>query len=89
MSYISDTRPQARILILLVSVPVAVLSNILRIFFLCVVANFWGSGVASGWVHDMSGPLIYAVALALMFGLDRLLYRIAPSHVRNPVKAAS
>ena len=89
MSYISDTRSHARLFILLASVPIAVFSNILRIFFLCVVANFWGSGVASGWVHDVSGLLIYAVALLLMFGLNGILHRVASSSPNNPAKAPS
>ncbi|MFA6241052.1 MAG: exosortase/archaeosortase family protein [Candidatus Hydrogenedentales bacterium] len=89
VSYISDTNRLARVFILLASVPVAILSNMVRIFLLCVVAHFWGSGVASGWVHDVSGLLIYAVALALLFGLDRLLHRIFPSHAGNWRKATS
>lgn len=75
MSYISQAGTWARVLILLVSVPIAVLSNILRIFLLCVVGYFWGSGIASGWVHDLSGVLIYLVALVLMLGLEGLLRR--------------
>jgi exosortase len=79
MSYISETKPWSRILILLVAAPIAVTANMVRIFFLCVVANFWGSGVASGWVHDVSGVLIYVIALALMIGLEILLRKVAPA----------
>ncbi|MBX7255473.1 MAG: exosortase/archaeosortase family protein [Candidatus Hydrogenedentes bacterium] len=89
MSYMSQTRPCARVLTLLVSVPVAVFSNVLRIFFLCVVASFWGSEVASGWVHDISGLFIYVVALLLLFGFDRLLHRLAPSKPHTSAQASS
>lgn len=80
MSYISGTKPMARVLLLVVSAPIAVLSNILRIFLLCVIAYFWGSELATGWVHDLSGVLIYVVALVMMYGLDRFLYHVAPAH---------
>ena len=79
MSYISRTKPWARLLILFVSGPIAVAANIFRIFFLCVVAYFWGSAFASGWVHDLSGVLIYLVALGLMLGLEGVLRWYAPS----------
>ena len=78
MSYISRTKPWARVLILLVSGPIAVAANIFRIFFLCVVAYFWGSTLASGWVHDLSGVFIYLIALGLMLGLEGVLRRCAP-----------
>ena len=79
MSYISRTRTWARILILVISGPIAVAANVLRIFVLCVVAYFWGSSLASGWVHDVSGIFIYLVALVLMLGLEGLLRKAAPS----------
>ena len=84
MSYISETRTWSRILILLISAPIAVAANMLRILVLCVVGNFWGSSVASGWVHDVSGVFIYVVALGLMIGLEGLLRKVAPSLERNP-----
>jgi exosortase len=78
MSYISQTRTWSRMLILLSSGPIAVAANILRIFFLCVVGYFWGSNRATGWVHDVSGLVIYLVAFGLLIGLEGLLRRIAP-----------
>lgn len=78
MSALSETRVWSRILILLISVPIAIVANVLRIFFLCVVANFWGSAVASGRVHDISGPFIYVVAIGLMIGLEGVFRKIAP-----------
>lgn len=80
MAYISGTKPTARVVLFMVSAPIAVLANIIRIFVLCVIAYIWGSEWATGWVHDVSGILIYAVALALMYFLDRFLVRIAPAH---------
>ena len=78
MSYISRTKTWTRLLILVASGPVAVAANVFRIFLLCVVAYFWGSELASGWVHDVSGIMIYVMALALMLALEALLRKIAP-----------
>ena len=87
MSHISEASKASRVLIFLFSAPIAVMSNLLRIFFLCVVAYVWGSQMATGWVHDVSGVMIYVVALALLIGLDRLLHRIAPARPRSEPKA--
>ncbi len=78
MSYLSKTRTWARLVILAVSGPIAVVSNITRIFGLCVVGYFWGSGVAAGKFHDISGVLIFVVAFVLLFALESLLRWLAP-----------
>ncbi len=76
-AYISPAKAWARVLILLLAGPIAVVSNIARIFLLCFVGYFYGSEVASGWVHDYSGFLIYAIAIALFTALDIPLRRWA------------
>jgi EpsI family protein len=78
MSYMSKARLWARLVILLVAGPVAIASNMLRIFALCVVAYFLGSQFATGRVHDVSGILIFVVAFILLFSFEALLRRIAP-----------
>ncbi len=83
MSYISKTRPWARIVILVVSGPIAIISNVLRIFLLCVVGSVWGSAYAVGPLHDVSGILIFAVAFALLLTLEGILRKIAPSGARQ------
>jgi exosortase len=87
MSNISHTKPWARVLILLISGPIAVAANIFRIFFLCVVAYIWGSAFVVGTVHDLSGLLIYIVGLGLMLVLEGVLRRFAPATESNETGA--
>lgn len=84
MAYISKTRWWAKIAILLVSPLVAILANVVRIFFLCVVGYTWGSQTATGWVHDLSGVGIFAIAFVLLFGIEALLRKIAPVREKEP-----
>ncbi len=79
MAYISKTRPWAQWFLLAMSGPIAIVSNVFRIFLLCVVGYFWGSEVAAGRFHDISGIMIFVVAFALFFGLETQLRRIAPA----------
>ena len=87
MSYISKTRLWARLLILLISGPVAIISNMFRIFGLCVVGYFWGSKIAAGRFHDVSGILIFVVAFALLFAIEAILRRLVPEVPRRPAPA--
>jgi exosortase len=89
VAYLSETRPWARIAIVLMSPVIAVAANLLRIAFLCVVAYGWNSETASGWVHDFSGMLIYVVAIALLLGLDGLLRRVAPANSPPTIEPAA
>jgi exosortase len=75
VSYFARGSRWARGLLFVLSAPVAVGANIVRIFFLCVVAYFAGSASATGFVHDVSGFFIFVVALMAMLLLERLLVR--------------
>lgn len=79
MSYISKTKLWAKYVILALAAPIAVVSNIARIFTLCVIGYTWGSPVATGKVHDVSGILIFAVAFLLLFLLEGILRKLAPA----------
>lgn len=68
--YISRHALPWRLLLFALSVPIAFITNVLRIWTLCLVAAYTG-GVEQ-WVHDWTGYMIYAVALAMMLGLDWL-----------------
>lgn len=87
MAYISKTRWLARVFLFLVAAPVvAILTNILRIFSLCVVGYFYGSTVAAGTFHDVSGILIFLIAFICFFSLEGLLRKILPAR-ENPETA--
>lgn len=78
MAYISKTRPAGRWAILLLSPVIAIVSNVFRVFLLCAVGYFYGSKVAAGRFHDVSGYLIFVVAFILFFALERQLHRWLP-----------
>jgi exosortase len=66
-AYLSSLSTLGSFILFLLSAPVAIITNILRIFALIVVAHYWGSGVASGKVHDLSGWAIFVVAFSLLY----------------------
>ncbi len=79
-AYLSKLNLKGKLLLFVLSAPVAVITNVIRIFCLVIVAKFWGTQVASGTVHDFSGYAIFVVAFAMLYGLNALLEKFFPDH---------
>lgn len=62
-----------RVLLALLAVPLALLSNILRVASLLFVAQAYGANAAFTFYHDYSGPVFFLLSLALLWPLARLL----------------
>jgi len=72
-AYICRLKGLGRLFLFAMSVPVAVVSNALRILSLIVVADLWTVEIATGWFHDFSGLMILVMSFLLLFGLERLI----------------
>jgi exosortase len=69
-------RPRgARLLLLALAVPLALVCNVLRIAALCLIGQHYGAEVASGTLHDVVNGTVYATALLVVLLLDRALSR--------------
>jgi len=62
-----------RLLLVLLSIPLAMLGNILRVTSLLFVARTLGAQAAFTFYHDYSGLLFFILVFLLMFPLTRLL----------------
>jgi exosortase len=68
-----------RSLILIVSaVPIAILTNALRVSGTGVLAHYYGTRVADGFFHEFSGWVIYIAAALLLFATAWIFDRIVP-----------
>lgn len=56
-----------KIILMVLTVPIAVMANVARIMFLAFVNEVWGSKAASGALHDASGFVAFASAFALLY----------------------
>ena len=68
-----------RVVLFLASVPIAILANALRLTTLIFIAERAGVPVAGGWVHEVSGYLVYALSLGGLLALRSLFMRRAPA----------
>ena len=64
--------------IVLSAVPIAILTNALRVSGTGVLAHYYGTQVADGFFHSFSGWVIYVVAFLMLFAVGWLLDRIKP-----------
>lgn len=65
---------RARNLILGLSIiPISFVSNVTRVLILVLVTYYFGDKAGQGFVHSFAGLVLFAVALTLTYGVDRLL----------------
>jgi exosortase/archaeosortase family protein len=72
----------ALIVIALAAIPVAVISNFVRVLALVLITYYFGDAVAQGFIHDFAGLLMFAVALLTIFAIDQLASPLFAKGVR-------
>lgn len=65
------------VILIVAAVPIAILTNAVRVSGTGVLAHYYGTRVADGFFHSFSGWVIYIVAAALLFATGWLLDRVA------------
>jgi len=85
-SYFTDQRQWVRATVTLSTIPIAILSNGLRVAGIGVAAHYYGGEVATGFLHTFSGWVLFVVAFVFLFVVMRVIQAFAPEHV--PERAA-
>jgi len=55
------------------ALPIAVITNIIRVTTTGIVAHYWGKAFAEGILHESFGWLVFVIAFVLLFLLGKLL----------------
>ncbi len=66
------------LILVIAAVPIAILTNALRVSGTGVLAHYYGTRVADGFFHTFSGWVIYIAAALLLFATGWALDRFAP-----------
>jgi exosortase len=69
------SRGYALLLVALI-VPIAIVTNIVRIVVLVLLTYYYGDAVAQGFLHGTAGIMLFAFALLLVFLLDSVLIKL-------------
>jgi exosortase len=76
--YFVDPRWWVRSAIALSTIPVAIVSNGLRVAGTGIAAHHFGSAAAEGFFHEFSGWVVFIVAFAFMLGIQRVIVWLVP-----------
>jgi exosortase len=74
--YLVSPRRWVRYVLAVLMVPIAIVTNAIRIMGAGILAHHFGPAAAEGFLHEFSGWAIFLVALVLMFGSHWILRRI-------------
>jgi exosortase len=74
--YLVSPRRWVRYVLAAFMVPIAIVTNAIRIVGAGILAHRFGPAAAEGFLHEFSGWAIFLVALVLMFGSHWILRRI-------------
>lgn len=73
-----------RLVCVVATIPIAVVTNGARIGLTGLLANQFGPGVTEGFTHDFTGWIIFMISFGILFLLGRVL-RLFPSKEQAPV----
>ena len=77
--YAADARRWPRLFVVVLTIPVVIVTNSMRVTATAVSAHYYGRGAATGFLHDLYGWLAFAAAFAILILLHRLVLRAAPA----------
>ncbi len=86
-AYFTQPTWTRRAVLFAASVPIAILGNICRILSIVLVANFASSDFATGFYHDYSGFVVFAVAVLLMVSTGELIEKVFESFEKSDKKS--
>jgi exosortase len=79
IGYFTDRRTWVRTLIALVTIPIAIFANGVRVAGTGIAAHYVGPRAAEGFLHAFSGWLVFVLALMLVFAVRQLAVMWAPA----------
>lgn len=85
-AYFTQDRMIGRWILVLLSIPIAITANVIRVSGTGILAEYWGVEAAQGFYHTFEGWIVFVVAFVLLLGagtaLSRVMRKWLPAH--NP-----
>ncbi len=83
-AYISQKSWPNRAVLVLMSIPIAIAVNALRVSGTGLIAEHYGVELAEGFYHSFAGWLVFVVAFAILIGTNWVLNRLPRGKTRQP-----
>jgi exosortase len=62
-----------KIVLFLATIPIAIITNVCRVVVLSSIGEIWGAQYATGFIHDATGFLVFALAFVMLYFVGRIL----------------
>ena len=62
-----------RLILFFSTIPIAIVTNVIRIIFLSTVSEIWGPQYIQGFIHELSGFIVFGLGFLLLYAIGRLL----------------
>lgn len=78
LAVFSQTQLSRRILLVALTVPIAVATNMIRVIGTGLLAQHYGAAAAEGFFHEFAGMAVFVLAMVLLFATSGLLRKVWP-----------
>lgn len=75
-AFMIQTSRLKRVILIVSAVPIAILTNGMRVIVTGILAQWWGAKAAEGFFHEFAGLAVFALAMILLVAEGALLRRI-------------
>lgn len=62
-----------RIILFLMTIPIAIITNVCRVLVLSLISEIWGAEYATGFVHNATGFMVFALAFIMLLAVSKLI----------------
>lgn len=76
-AFLVDLSPLRRAVLMSSAIPIALVTNVIRVIITGILAQYWGKAAAEGFFHECAGMSVFVIALVLIAGVVALLRRTA------------
>ena len=76
LAVLTQKRMSMKILLVVMTVPIAVLTNMIRVIVTGYLAQYYGSAAAEGFFHEFAGMGVFLLAMVLLFVCSGVMRKI-------------